>query len=73
MNAIQDEVQNLIARAYSYDPSGHVVQRHSVKSGFPVADFTTAYDGYGQQLGCISQGKRMGMWMPCMEERYEYV
>ena len=48
------EAQNLITRAYSYDPSGNVVQRHSVKSGFPVADFTTAYDAYGQQLGCIS-------------------
>ena len=48
------EAQNLITRAYSYDPSGNVVQRHTVKSGFPVADFTTAYDGYGQQLGCIS-------------------
>ena len=48
------EAQNLVTHAFTYDPSGNVVQRHSVKSGFPAADFTTVYDGYGQQLGCIS-------------------
>ena len=48
------EAQNLIARAYTYDPSGNVVQRYSVKNGFPVADFTTCYDGCSQQFGSLS-------------------
>ena len=37
---------------YTFDPSGNVVQRHTV--GSTLADFTTIYDGFGQQLGCIS-------------------
>ena len=37
---------------YSFDPSGNVVQRHT--TGTTLADFTTLYDGFGQQLGCIS-------------------
>lgn len=37
---------------YSFDPSGNVVQRH--QAGSTLADFTTLYDGFGQQLGCIS-------------------
>ena len=38
MNAIQDEVQNLITRAYSYDPSGNVVQRQERLPGCGLHD-----------------------------------
>ncbi len=44
---------------YSFDPSGNVVQRHQATTnnyaGGPLlADFTTLYDGFGQQLGSIA-------------------
>ena len=46
---------------YSFDPSGNVVQRHqattvTVSGGPLLADFTTLYDGFGQQLGSIASG-----------------
>ena len=44
---------------YSFDPSGNVVQRHqattvNISGGPLLADFTTIYDGFGQQLGSIA-------------------
>ena len=37
---------------YSFDPSGNVVQRHTAGAS-TLADFTTLYYGFGQQIGCI--------------------
>ena len=36
-----------------FGPFGNVVQRHQ-GGGFLLADFTTVYDGFGQQLGSIA-------------------
>ena len=49
-------VQSGITFGYTFDPSGNLVQRHTASnsSTVAVADFTTAYDGFGQQLGCVS-------------------
>ncbi len=43
--------------SYTFDPSGNPVQRHSAStsSTATVAEFTCAYDAFGQQLGCVDR------------------
>ncbi len=54
-------VQTPQTYSYTFDPSGNLVQRHSAStsSTATVAEFTCAYDAFGQQLGCLSVNQGM--------------